>query len=218
MKINLNNLSYNAYGNIVIATLLILSLLFTIFPFNFSRDFYYYLLMFGIYVLMIPIYLISRYKYGYELHLIGLNKCFIFTTSFYLMLDTLIYLIITYYGLLSAFIVGSIITCIATYFTSELTNIHEIKGKLFWGYKPKNASSKYADIEEYVKFNEFNPKLIKYENKLKEQDTKLYLIYKYRFKEKATFKTISERLDIETNRITEELDKIAFSIRIMKDI
>lgn len=40
------------------------------------------------------------------------------------------------------------------------------------------------------------------------------MLYKYKFKENRTFEEISQLLDIETNRITEKLDKIDFAIRI----
>lgn len=82
----------------------------------------------------------------------------------------------------------------------------------------KEFPSKYADIEEYVKYNEHNEKLLKYEKKLKSQDNKLYLIYKYRFKDKLTFNEISSKLDYPTQKITNDLDAIALSIRMMKDI
>lgn len=55
---------------------------------------------------------------------------------------------------------------------------------------------------------------MEFESKLKSGDSLTYLIYKYRFKEQKTFGEISELLDIETNRITEVLDKLAFAIRI----
>lgn len=51
-------------------------------------------------------------------------------------------------------------------------------------------------------------------NKLKNADNLTYMLYKYKFKENRTFEEISQLLDIETNRITEKLDKIDFAIRI----
>ena len=80
-------------------------------------------------------------------------------------------------------------------------------------WKPNNES-KYSDIEEYIKYHEYDDELIEFEDKVKKRDSKLYLIYKYRFKDHKTFSEISELLDIPTNRITEELDKVAFSLRI----
>lgn len=101
-------------------------------------------------------------------------------------------------------------------FCSERANIKELNNLFMW---KKEIPSKYSDIEEYIKYNEFNDKLIKFEEKLKSQDNQLYLIYKYRFKDKLSFSEISEKLDYyPTQRITEKLDAIALSIRMMKDL
>lgn len=81
-------------------------------------------------------------------------------------------------------------------------------------YQWKGRSSNYADIDEFIKFNEFEDKLIEFENKLKEKDSLLYLLYKYRFKENYTFNEIYEKTGLENPRIAEKLDKIAFSLRI----
>ena len=74
--------------------------------------------------------------------------------------------------------------------------------------------SKYADIEEYIKYNSMSNELIEFEKKLKEQDNLLFLIYKYKFKEGMTFTEMSEKLSLDNPRIVEKLDKIALSIRI----
>ena len=81
-------------------------------------------------------------------------------------------------------------------------------------YMWKGKDTKYADIEEYIKYNSMQTKLIEYEEKLKNQDNLTFLIYKYRFKDKMTFAQISERLDLENPRIVEKLNQIAFSFRI----
>lgn len=81
-------------------------------------------------------------------------------------------------------------------------------------YMWKGKDTNYADIEEYIKYNSMQTKLIEYEEKLKNQDNLTFLIYKYRFKDKMTFAQISERLDLENPRIVEKLNQIAFSFRI----
>lgn len=88
------------------------------------------------------------------------------------------------------------------------------KGDLRDGLQWKGKNTKYNDIEEYIKYNSMETKLIEYENKLKDKDNLTYLIYKYRFKDKMTFAEISERLDLENPRIVEKLEQIAFSFRI----
>lgn len=69
------------------------------------------------------------------------------------------------------------------------------KGDIRDGFQWKGKDTNYADIEEYIKYNSMQTKLIEYEDKLKNQDNLTYLIYKYRFKDKMTFAQISERLD-----------------------
>lgn len=91
-----------------------------------------------------------------------------------------------------------------------LTTRGDVNDAFMW----KGKETKYADIEEYIKYNSMETKLIEYENKLKDKDNLTYLIYKYRFKDKMTFAQMSERLDLENPRIVEKLEQIAFSFRI----
>ena len=88
------------------------------------------------------------------------------------------------------------------------------KGNINDAFMWKGKETKYSDIEEYIKYNSMETKLIEYEDKLKSKDNLTYLIYKYRFKDKMTFSQISERLDLENPRIVEKLEQIAFSFRI----
>jgi len=100
---------------------------------------------------------------------------------------------------------------IMTIFTGFISTGRADIGDMFmW----KGKESKYADIDEYIKYNPMSDDLLEFEKKLKSNDSLLFLIYKYRFKEHMGFTEISERLDIETPRLAEKLDKIAFSIRI----
>ena len=93
-----------------------------------------------------------------------------------------------------------------------MTGKSNIKDMYLWS--GKNEPSKYQDIIDYIKYNEYDDKLIEFENKMKEKDSVEYLIYKYRFKEGKTFAEISELLDMDSPRITQYLDKIAFAIRL----
>lgn len=107
--------------------------------------------------------------------------------------------------------VGLIVSIIMSIFCAfVLTTKGDINDGLMW----KGKNTKYNDIEEYIKYNSMETKLIEYENKLKDKDNLTYLIYKYRFKDKMTFAEISERLDLENPRIVEKLEQIAFSFRI----
>jgi len=78
----------------------------------------------------------------------------------------------------------------------------------------KGNSTKYSDIIDYIKYNSLNDDLISFEQKISKQNNLTFMIYKYRFKDNLTFQEISDKLDIDTQRITEELNKIAFAIRI----
>ena len=98
-----------------------------------------------------------------------------------------------------------------TIFTALIsTGKADINDMFMW----KGRNTKYSDIEEYIKYNSMETKLIEYEKKLKDKDNLTYLIYKSRFKDKMTFSEISERLDLENPRIVEKLEQIAFSFRI----
>ena len=77
-----------------------------------------------------------------------------------------------------------------------------------------SPTRKICYIIDYIKYNPLNSKIKEFEDKIQEQDNLSYLIYKYRFKDMLTFAEISERLDIETNRITEIQDKVAFTFRV----
>lgn len=92
-----------------------------------------------------------------------------------------------------------------------MTGKSNIQDMYLW--KNDGEPSKYQDIMEFVKYNEFNDLLLEFEEKLKTKNLE-YLIYKYRFKENKTFAEISMLLDMDTPRIAEYLDKIAFAIRI----
>ena len=200
--IDLDKLSYKAYGNLMIVMLSLLALLFNLFPFS--------LIGFIICEIQIPIYLIARSKFEEPIHAYGLNICCIVTILFYI----LIYLVI----LLSKFLLGetfslilaAIVNILGCYATSTLPNSKEKLGKLFFGYR--HNESKYQKLINYIKFNGLNTELIEAENRLKEVDTTIFLIYKRKFRESMTFKEISEEFDLDNPRIVEILDKAYFYI------
>ena len=91
-----------------------------------------------------------------------------------------------------------------------LTGKGNIRDVFMW----KGRNTKYADIDDFIKYHSLDDKLLQFESKIKEQDNLDYLIYKYRFKEYLTFEEISEKLDISTPRVSEKIEKIAFAIRL----
>lgn len=149
------------------------------------------LVIFGLFVTI-------RISLGGALHYKSPYKCAVWSLLMFLSL-----FVLTNVGLTVSIIM-------AIFCAFVLTTKGNIDDALMW----KGKETKYKDIEEYIKYNSMETKLIEYENKLRDKDNLTYLIYKYRFKDKMTFSQISERLDLENPRIVEKLEQIAFSFRI----
>lgn len=201
--IDLDKLSYKAYGSLMIIILTILALLFNLFPFS--------LMGFVMCEMQIPIYLFVRSKFEEPIHAYGLNICCVVTILFYALLYLIIGLIAFLLGRQFALIFSIILNIMGCYATSTLPNVMNNKGKLFFGYK-KHNESKYNKLIEYIKYNGLNIELIEAEKRLKEIDGEMYLIYKRKFREDKTFKDISEEFELENARIVEILDKAYFYI------
>lgn len=198
---DLDRLSYRAYGNLVIVILLVLALLLNLFPFS--------LVEFMMCVIQIPIYLFVRAHLHEPIHASGLNICFILTTFFYLLLFIAIKCLYFIMGQTFTIVFSTLLTTLGCYATSTVPNKMEEKGKLFFGFK-KHDDSKYNNLIEFIKFNGINKELIDAEERLKQVDAQLYLIYKRKFREDKTFKEISDEFDIENPRIVESLDKVYY--------
>ena len=150
-------------------------------------------------LIVILTFIISRGCFGKTLHFKTWYRCLIWSAvillSLFLILkiDLILSILFTIY---SAFI---------------MTGKSNINDMFLWNNN--GEPSKYQDVIEYIKYNEFDDTLLEFERKLKERNPE-YLIYKYRFKDRKTFAEMSELLDMDTPRIVEHLDKIAFAIRI----
>lgn len=103
--------------------------------------------------------------------------------------------------------VGLLTTVFTSYILSGKADIKD-----FYLWSGRNSSCR--DVLEFVKFNENNKKLIEFEEKIQEEDNLTYLIYKYRFKQRKSFNEISNMLDIDSPRIAEIQNKLAFTIRV----
>lgn len=112
------------------------------------------------------------------------------------------------YSLSSLDMLVKIILTIFTAFIS--TGKADINDMYMW----KGNESKYADIDNYIKYNSMSDELIQFEKKLKEKDNLLFLLYKYRFLENMKFSEISEKIGLDNPRIAEKLEQIALSIRV----
>lgn len=102
-----------------------------------------------------------------------------------------------------------------TFFTALITTGKaDITDMFMW----KGNASKNEDVAEYIKLHPLDDKLIEFEEKLKKKNDLQYMIYKYRFRDGLTFQQIEERLDVSTQRISEELSSISLAIRLYCDI
>lgn len=118
-----------------------------------------------------------------------------------------------------------IFTLLADYFLTGYSDIKnyndgqyidykgDIRDLTLWGGNELNI-----EVFNWVKFNQDNKDLKEYEKKLEETDKKKYFMFKYRFKEFKTFKQISELMEIDERRISEEMNIIShfieYSIRL----
>ena len=200
---DLDKLSYQAYGNLVIVVLLLLAILLNLFPFS--------LVELMTCIAQIPIYLFVRGHLEEPIHARGLNICFILTTFFYLLLFISIKAVYFLLGGTFTIIFSTLLTTLSCYATSTVPNKMEEKGKLFFGYK-KHDDNKYVKLINFIKYDGLDSSLLDAEERLKEVDTIIYLVYKRKFREDKTFKEISEEFDIENPRIVEMLDKAYFYI------
>ena len=143
-------------------------------------------------------FFLGRIFLGNPLHYRAWQKCFIWTTLvftsifFILKIDLYLTILVTLFA-------GFVLTGRA-----NLTDMFMWKGK----------TTKYQDVIDYIKYHPLSDSLVQFEENVKKQDDVTYLIYKYRFKDELSFSEISERLQMDTQRITEYLDKIAFAIRL----
>ena len=148
-------------------------------------------------VIMITFFF-TRLLCGKPKHFATWYRCFVWSllvsTSLFALTDLHIFVIL----LLSAF---------TGYLSTGKADINDM-------YMWKGRSSNYQDIDDYIKYNPMSDELLEFEKKLKERDNLLYLLYKYRFKENLTHAQIAEKTDLETPRVSEKIDKVAFSLRI----
>lgn len=151
-------------------------------------------------ILIMLTFMITRAVFGKPLHFKTWYRCLIWSTLTMLSL----------FVLLKIDLIISIVFAIFTAFI--MTGKSNIGDMYLW--KNADEPSKYQDIIEFVKYNELNDKLLEFEHKIKERNNLEYLIYKYKFKDNKTFSEMSDLLDMDNPRIVEQLDKIAFAIRL----
>lgn len=109
---------------------------------------------------------------------------------------------------------GLTVSLITTTFAAViLSKKGDIKDIFMWGGNDLNNA-----VFNWVKFNQDNDKLKKYETQLKETDKQKYYIFEYRFREFKSYSQIANLMDMNTQRISEEIKVmshfIEYSIRL----
>ena len=106
--------------------------------------------------------------------------------------------------------IGILFTIFAGIILSGKGNINDV---FQWGGNKLNT-----EVFNWVKFNQDNKKLIEYEAKLKETDKQKYYIFKYRFREFKSYSQIAKIMDMDGQRISDEIKImshfIEYSIRL----
>lgn len=145
-------------------------------------------------------FMISRGCFGSALHFKTWYRCLVWS----------LLILLSLFVLLKVDLIVSILFAIFSAFI--MTGKANIKDMYLWNNG--NEPSKYQDIIDFIKYNEFDDKLLEFEKKLSEKNSLEYLIYKYRFKDNKSFGEITKLLDLDSPRIVEKLDKIAFAMRL----
>lgn len=150
---------------------------------------------------LILLFSITRIYLKQALHYKDWRLCLLMTTAFFLSLFVVAK---------CNFLVALLLT---TFEALILTGKGNINDMFMWG-----GNSLNTEVFNWVKFNQDNEKLIKYENDLKETDRQKYFIFKYRFREFKSYSQIAKIMDMDAQRISDEIKImshfIEYSIRL----
>lgn len=143
------------------------------------------------YILIIFIsFILNKVIFGKSLHYKDWYLCLIWSTL----------LFISFY-LLSKVDIKIAIFFTSTYvFFSNKANIKDLNNLFFWKRNELNER-----VLEWVRFNLDNKDIIKYKQQLKETDKRKYYIFVYYFEEHNSFERIAEIMEIDRQRIGEEV-------------
>lgn len=148
-------------------------------------------------------FILNKIVHKKSMHYKDLYLCFIWSSA----------LFVSYYLLSMINIyVALVSTCLYVFFTQK-TDIKDLNQLFFWSGNVLNQ-----EVFDWVKFNQNNEKLLEYENNLKKTDKKKYFIFVYRFREFKSYSDISKIMDIDIQRISDEVKIIShfieYSIRL----
>lgn len=106
-------------------------------------------------------------------------------------------------------------TCAFIFFTNK-SDIKDLDRLFFWGGNTLNQ-----EVFDWVKFNQDNEKLRQYEKDLMKTDKKKYYIFLYRFREFKSYSQIADIMDMDKQRISDEIKIIShfieYSIRLDRE-
>lgn len=152
-------------------------------------------------MILILLFAVVRMQIKGAIHYKDWRRCLIMTSLFFLSLFIVERV---------DFLLALLITIFEALILTEKGNINDI---FMWGGNSLNNT-----VFAWVKFNQDNDKLIKYEERLKESDKQKYFIFKYRFREFKSYNQIANLMDMDAQRISEEIKImshfIEYSIRL----
>ena len=152
-------------------------------------------------IMFMVLFFLTRMIIGKPKHYSKAYKCAIWSVLVFLSL----------YSLSSLDFIVIILLTIFTGFIS--TGRADINDMFMWGGNTLNNV-----VFDWVKFNQDNEKLAKYESRLRETDKQKYFIFKDRFREFKSYNQIADLMNMNTQRISEELNVmshfIEYSIRL----
>lgn len=152
-------------------------------------------------IVLMVLFFLTRMIIGKPKHYNKAYRCMIWSALVFVSL----------YALSSLDFIVIILLTIFTAFIS--TGEADIQDMFMWGGNKLNN-----DVYDWVKFNQNNEKLKQYEENLKETDKKKYFIFIYRYRELKSYSEISKIMDIDIQRICDEINIIShfieYSIRL----
>lgn len=152
-------------------------------------------------LIIISIFGIFRILCKPALHYKDWYRCLVWCALFFLSLFVVVK---------ASFLLSIFLTMFEAVILTKKGNISDI---FLWGGNRLNK-----EVFDWVKYNKDNDKLAEYENRLKETDKRKYYIYVYRFKEFKSYSEISELMDLDAQRVSDEIKIIShfieYSIRL----
>jgi hypothetical protein len=127
----------------------------------------------------------------YRIHADRLLHCFILSLLFLFSCIIVYKIALNYMSNEESIILSILLVILANFTTTSF---------LWWKRNELNER-----VVEWVRFNLNNEKIIEYKEQLKKFDNRKYIIFVYYFEEHKSFETISKLMDIDRQRIGEEI-------------